>query len=233
MLEVSGLQAGYGSMTVLRDIELSVSEGEVLLVVGENGAGKSTLLQTIGGFICPSAGSIRFGGKEVGGQAPRELVRQGIRLVLDGHRVFPDMRVRDNLALGAAFTGANRLGLSDAIEEIFSIFPILKEKRDAHARDLSGGQQQMLALSQAFIAKPKILLCDEPSLGLAQALMPQILAFLERLTKDGVTIVLVEQHYHLAVPISNSALLLDRGQVQFTCRADELEARLHAERVVA
>ncbi|VVD74176.1 branched-chain amino acid ABC transporter ATP-binding protein [Pandoraea pneumonica] len=232
MLEIQGLHAGYGNVPVLRDIQLSVAPGEILLVAGENGAGKSTLLRTIGGFIKPERGQIRLNGREIGGCSPEDNARAGLRLVLDGHRVFPEISVWDNLRLGGVIQRDKR-AFSQAVEEVFSVFPALHQRLDQPARNLSGGQQQMLALGQAFVAQPKVLLSDEPSLGLAQALLPPILDFLKRWAARGTAIVIVEQHIDIALPVADRALVLERGQVKLTCPANELRARLQARQPVS
>jgi branched-chain amino acid transport system ATP-binding protein len=226
MLEVRNVVAGYGNMPVLHGLSLEAKAGEILLVGGENGAGKSTLMRTIGGFIRPTRGEILLDGRNIAGMAPESVARAGLRLVLDGHRIFPGLSVYDNLLLGAAARSGGAASLGRAVEQIYDVFPVLREKRGLYARDLSGGQQQMLALGQAFVAQPKVLLCDEPSLGLAQALLPAILAFLRRWSESGTAVVIVEQHLAAAVPYADRAIIMDRGMLRFACRADELEARL-------
>lgn len=225
MLEASQLCSGYGNVPVLRDVDLSVKPGEILLVVGENGAGKSTLLRTIGGFIKPDRGSIKLYGKEIGGMSPEAIARSGLRLVLDGHRVFPDITVWDNLRLGAVVRQDKR-GFDTAIDEVFEVFPILKERLKQPARNLSGGQQQMLALGQAFVAQPRVLLSDEPSLGLAQSLMPPILNFLRRWAQTGTAIVIVEQHIDIALSVADRAMVVERGAIKLSCDAKDLKSHL-------
>ncbi|HWU64929.1 MAG TPA: ABC transporter ATP-binding protein [Ensifer sp.] len=226
MLEVRNIVAGYGTIPVLRDVSLKANAGEILLIGGENGAGKSTLLGTIAGFNKPDQGEILLDGKPIGGMAPELVARSGLRLVLDGHRVFPELSVYDNLRLGAAAGG--RQVFKRALEEIYDVFPVLKEKHRLYARDLSGGQQQMLALGQAFIAQPKVLLCDEPSMGLAQALLPPILSFLRRWAETGTAVIIVEQHLAVTSSYADQAMIIERGTVKFSCPASELEARLGA-----
>ena len=227
MLDVNNLSSGYGRVPVLRNVDLHVGAGEILLIAGENGAGKSTLLRTIGGFIKPEEGSIRFKGDQIGGLAPDAVARRGLRLVLDGHRVFPEISVWDNLLLGGAIR-KERSTLDAAIESVFEVFPILRERRRQPARNLSGGQQQMLALGQAFVAQPQVLLCDEPSLGLSQALLPPILNFLRGWARRGTAIVIVEQHIDIALPLADRAMVLERGRVKLSCPASELKERLLA-----
>lgn len=225
MLDISSLNSGYGSVPVLRDIDLSVAPGEILLIVGDNGAGKSTLLRTIGGLIRPYSGSIRLDGQEIGGMKPEDIARRGLRLVLDGHRVFPEISVWDNLRLGAAIRGS-KAGFQEAVDEVFEVFPILKQRLSQPARDLSGGQQQILALGQAFVAQPRVLLSDEPSLGLAQALLPPILGFLKRWAARGTAIVIVEQHIDIALSVADRSVVVERGRIKLACPANELRARL-------
>ncbi|MGO4835861.1 ABC transporter ATP-binding protein [Rhizobiaceae sp. 2RAB30] len=228
MLEVRNLNAGYGIVPVLEDMSLTVRSGEILLIGGENGAGKSTLMRAIAGFNRPTKGEVLLEGKPLQGLAPETIAKSGLRLVLDGHRVFPELSVFDNLRMGAAARPGDRAGFDRAVDEIYSVFPILREKHRKYARDLSGGQQQMLALGQAFVAQPKALLCDEPSMGLAQALLPQILSFLRKWAQTGTAVVIVEQHLQVTAPYADRAMIIERGKVKFECPAAELDQRLAA-----
>jgi branched-chain amino acid transport system ATP-binding protein len=222
MFEAKDLCSGYGSVSVLRDVNLSVDAGQIMLIVGENGAGKTTLLRTLGGFIVPTSGRVTLDGTDLTGLAPETMPDKGLRLVLDGHRVFPEISVLDNLRLGAT-RRISKADFATAIEDVFSMFPILKEKLRIHARNLSGGQQQMLALGQAFVAQPKVLLCDEPSTGLAQALLPTILEFLRRWAMRGTAVVIVEQHIRIALPVADRVLLMERGEVTMNSTAAGFE----------
>jgi len=221
MLEVRNLHVGYGRVPVLRDVDLSVGRGEIVLVLGPNGAGKSTLLRAIGGFIRPTQGEVLLDGQPVTGRPPEEMTRLGLRLVLDGHRVFPELTVYDNIRLGAAFRGG-KLDFEAQAGPALAMFPILREKLRSPARDLSGGQQQMLALTQAFVAQPKVLLCDEPSLGLAQALIPPILEFLRRWAEQGTAVVIVEQQIDIAMGVADRCVILEGGQVRLSGSAEDL-----------
>ncbi|HQZ13042.1 MAG TPA: ABC transporter ATP-binding protein [Devosia sp.] len=212
MLSINNLVSGYGTVPVLHGISFDVAPGEVLLIGGENGAGKSTLLRTVGGFISADSGSVSVAGREVTKTSPEDRVKAGLRLVLDGHRIFPEMSVFDNLRLGAS-KALGKDGFEQAVQDIFAVFPILDEKRRNYGRDLSGGQQQMLALGQAFVAQPKVLLCDEPSLGLAQALLPSILQFLRKWANSGTAVVIVEQHLDIAREFADRMLIMERGQM--------------------
>jgi branched-chain amino acid transport system ATP-binding protein len=222
MLEAKDLCSGYGNVPVLRNVSLSVDPGEIILVVGENGAGKTTLLRTLGGFIVPTSGSVRLGEQDITGLPPEVMPDRGLRLVLDGHRVFPELSVRDNLRLGAT-RRITKPSFERAVEEIFAMFPVLRQNFRVRAQDLSGGQQQMLALGQAFVAQPKVLLCDEPSTGLAQALLPVILEFLKRWARLGTAIVVVEQHIRIALPVADRVLLMERGEITWNMPAAEFE----------
>ncbi|WP_342643657.1 ABC transporter ATP-binding protein [Rhodoligotrophos ferricapiens] len=221
MLEIRELRSGYGRVPVLHGVDLSLKPGEILLVLGANGAGKSTLLRTIAGFIKPTSGSVLFENSDIAGRPPEELARAGLRLVLDGHRVFPNISVADNIRLGAVMHGAKR-SFEELAGPAFEMFPILREKLHQPARELSGGQQQMVALAQAFAAKPKVLLCDEPSLGLAQALLPQILDFLREWARSGTGIIIVEQQIGVALHVADRAMVIERGEVKLSGTADEL-----------
>ena len=223
MLEVRNLYAGYGRVPVLHDISLSVQPGEVVLVLGGNGAGKSTLMRSIAGFLRPTRGHVVLNGRDITGQPPETNARQGLRLILDGHRVFPELSVADNLRLGAAVR-PERMDFETLAGPVLDFFPILRAKLRSAARDLSGGQQQMLALAQAFVARPAVLLCDEPSLGLAQALIPPILEFLKNWARAGVAVLIVEQQINLALSIADRALVIERGAITLSGTAQELKS---------
>jgi branched-chain amino acid transport system ATP-binding protein len=203
-------------------VSFAVQPGEIMLILGANGAGKSTLLRTLSGFIRPQRGTVRLDGRDVTGDPPEELTRRGLRLVLDGHRVFPEISVADNIRLGAAVR-RDKPSFDRLSAEVLEVFPALREKLRSPARDLSGGQQQMLALAQAFVSQPKVLLCDEPSLGLAQALIPPILAFLKRWAEQGTAIVIVEQQIDIALSVADRALVIERGEVKMSGTARDLK----------
>ncbi len=223
MLEIRDLHSGYGRVPVLRGISLTVAAGELVLVLGANGAGKSTLLRTVAGFLKPSQGSVLLDGQDVTGQSPEDIAHRGMRLVLDGHRVFPELSVADNIRLGAAIAGEKGT-FAEKREQVLDMFPVLREKLRQQARDLSGGQQQMLALAQAFVSQPKMLLVDEPSLGLAQMLIPPILAFLRQWAMQGTAILIVEQQIDIALSVADRAVVVERGEVKLSGTAAELKA---------
>ena len=226
MLKASGIHAGYGSMTVLRDIDFSVEAREVVLVLGPNGAGKSTLLRTMSGLIPPSAGSITFDGEDVTRRGPERLARTGIRHVMEGHRVFPELTVKENIRLGQiSLESSKRRPDREIFNEAFDVFPVLGEKCDLLARSLSGGQQQMLALVQAWAGRPRILMCDEPTMGLALALVPEILTFLRRRADEGMGVILVEQTLDQPLQIADRIVMLKQGMVSTFGTPAELGTR--------
>jgi len=210
MLEVQRLEAGYGRVPILRNINLVAPAGQLTLVLGPNGAGKSTLLRTLAGLNRPTAGSVKANGREITGLAPERMVANGLRLVLDGHRVFPRLSVRENIRLGVRGDASD---LETRLKDVYEVFPILHEKLDDAASSLSGGQQQMLALAQAFVARPDILLVDEPSLGIAEMLIPTILAFLKRWASLGTAVLLVEQRIDIALKYADGVYVLRGGEI--------------------
>ncbi|TWP33253.1 ABC transporter ATP-binding protein [Leekyejoonella antrihumi] len=212
MLNVDDISARYGRVPALNGVSLQVNPGELLAIVGPNGAGKTTLAKCIAGFVTPTHGTISLDGQRISNQRPDKLVRNGVRLVLEGHRVFPELTVHENLRLG-------RLALSDAaqfpqrLEDVLDLFPILRERLRQPARELSGGQQQLLALAQAFIGEPQLLMCDEPSLGVAQRLIPEILTALRRMAERGTRVIVIEQVLTPPLSIADQVIVLNRGTV--------------------
>lgn len=212
MLSLTDVSAGYGRASAIDGIDLDVAPNEFLLVIGPNGAGKSTLLRTIAGFIRPDRGSIVFDGSQIARKRPEVLARRGLRLVLEGHRVFPELSVADNLAL-AKLCLVDRSSYAKRLEAAFDMFPILAEREHQPAQDLSGGQQQFLALAQAFIANPRALLCDEPSRGVSVGFVRPILDFLRGLANSGVAVIVVEQVVDVALEFADRVLVLGQGRV--------------------
>lgn len=222
MLRVEGLSAGYNQLPVLRDVNISVPGGEILLVLGPNGAGKSTLLKAIAGFLPPQAGSVILGGVDITGWSAQRVARSGLRLVLEGHRTFPELSVEDNLRLGGQ--GVARNAVMRRVLEVYDFFEALGRLRKVPASQLSGGQQQMLVLGQAFVARPKVLLCDEPSLGLSAVLLPPIWHFLRARAEEGTAVVVVEQMIDENLRVADSAIVLDQGAVALCGTANEVLA---------
>lgn len=211
-MSLTDVSAGYGWASAIHGIDLEVAPNEFLLVIGPNGAGKSTLLRTIAGFVHPSRGSIVFDGRPIARKRPEVLARRGLRLVLEGHRVFPELSVADNLVL-AKLSLADGSAYAKRLEAAFDMFPILAERKHEPAQDLSGGQQQFLALAQAFIADPRMLLCDEPSRGVAVGFVRPILDFLRNLANSGVAVIVVEQVVDAALEFADRVLVLGQGRI--------------------
>jgi branched-chain amino acid transport system ATP-binding protein len=213
LLEISRLTAGYGAVGVLEDIDLVVPEGAIVALVGSNGAGKSTLLRTISGLIKPAAGSIRFAGRDIAGARPDRIVAAGLLHVAEGRRLFRTQSVADNLELGLYGSGLDRTEARRRYELAFELYPILKERLDVTAGVLSGGQQQMLAIAQAMMRQPRLLMMDEPSLGLAPVIVDQVLEVIQRLRRNGTTILLVEQMVERALEIADEGYVLQNGRM--------------------
>jgi branched-chain amino acid transport system ATP-binding protein len=221
LLEVRGLRAGYERVEVLRGIDLRLEEGRVATIIGANGAGKTTTLLAISGILKPTAGTIEFGGSEIGGRPPHEIVSRGLVHVPEGRLILAQMSVRENLAIGA-WTRRDRAGVAADIDSMFARFPILREREDLTAGSLSGGEQQMLAIARGLMARPKLLLLDEPSMGLAPLLVAQIFEIIKALRKEGQSIVLVEQNARQALAVSDDAYVLERGAIVKAGPAAEL-----------
>ena len=221
MLELHGVQAGYGSIQALRDVSLHVAEGEIVTLIGANGAGKSTTLMTICGLLTAQAGEIRFAGKSLRGLQPHEVVGLGIVQVPEGRRIFPQMSVLENLQLGA-YLRRDRDGIRRDLDHVMELFPILAQRRQQAGGTLSGGEQQMLAISRALMARPRLLLLDEPSLGLAPLVIRQIFAMIRRINREGTTVFLVEQNANQALKLAHRGYVLENGRVVLNGTAAEL-----------
>jgi branched-chain amino acid transport system ATP-binding protein len=219
-LKVHDVTSGYGAVTVLRHVSLSVANGEIVAILGANGAGKSTLLRTVVGLVRPTSGSIEAHGLDITGRPPEAVTRQRLALVPEGRQLFDSMSVRENLLLGA-YTRP-RSGREESLERVFGLFPILKEKLAQRASSLSGGQRQMVALGRALMANPKLLLLDEPSLGLAPLIIKETFETLASLREQGVTILIVEQNALMTLRLADRAYVLNRGRVVMEGPADEL-----------
>jgi branched-chain amino acid transport system ATP-binding protein len=213
LLEVEGLEAGYGKKTVLQGVSFRVDEGEVVALLGHNGAGKSTTLKTILGLLPARSGQVRFGGRVWANGDPAENVRRGIALVPQGRGVFPDLTVVENLALGA-YTQADRAGINRRMNEILELFPILAERRDQLVGTMSGGQQQMVAVGTALMQRPRLMMMDEPSIGLAPVLVQRVLETAVEINRRfGTAIVLVEQNIKTALGMARRAYVMKSGRI--------------------
>ncbi|RZI40830.1 ABC transporter ATP-binding protein [Herbaspirillum sp. HC18] len=227
MLEIRNLRAGYGAINVLWDLSLQIEEGRLTTIVGPNGAGKSTLLKAIMGLVTPSQGDILLRGQSLAKLRTWDMAEQGVVLVPEGRMVFRDMSVEENLIMGA-FPKQKREAMTRNIERAYEMFPKLKERRKQLAGSLSGGEAQMVAMARGMMAEPRILLIDEPSLGLAPVIVQEIFNILRRLKQEGVTIVLVEQNTHMALGVADRVYMMRSGKVVLDKPAAEIDvAKLH------
>ncbi len=225
LLELSGVHAGYGRVEVLHGIDLTVAPGELVAVIGANGAGKSTLLKTIVGLVPVRAGTLSYEGDRLNAPRPERLVRRGVALVPEGRLLFGPMTVRDNLALGAYGAPRERRRASaDALGRVQALFPVLQERAGQPAATLSGGEQQMLAIARALMSQPRLLLLDEPSLGLAPKVIAEIFAALDALRAQGITILLVEQEARLALRHADRGYVMRTGRMELEGSSAELLA---------
>ena len=223
MITLENVSAGFGIVQVLHDISLTVAAGRLVTVIGPNGAGKTTLLRTMSNVVRPSAGRIIFDGTPTVGQEPHRLARAGLVHVPQGRQIIPTLSVRDNLLIGAQrVTGLDTAEVEAGLAEEFARFPVLKSRQDVLGGNLSGGEQQMLAVSRALMMRPKLLMLDEPSLGLAPQVVRSILGALRALASGGLAILLVEQLAHLALEIADDAHVMQRGRFVISGRAEDL-----------
>ena len=224
LLELEGVVARYGAVQALHGITLGVAEGEIVSLLGANGAGKSTTLKTISRVIAPAAGEIRFAGRSLDGLEPEDVVALGVAHVPEGRRIFPGLSVIDNLRLGATARRAGRAETERDVDEVMTIFPKLRGLAGKLGWTLSGGEQQMLAIARGLMARPKLLLLDEPSLGLAPLVVKDVMQTIARIARDGTTVLLVEQNAHLALQIAARAYVLETGRVALSGEAKMLLA---------
>jgi len=220
LLEVDDIHTFYGNIEALKGVSLTVEEGEVVTLIGSNGAGKSTTLRSISGLTAPRAGSIVFDGKQIGETAPQDIVRLGISQSPEGRHCFQRMTVRENLELGAFLRRDGRI--VEDLDRVFDLFPRLKERESQKAGTMSGGEQQMLAIDRALMAEPKLLLLDEPSMGLAPVLVERIYETVAEINRQGTTILLVEQNANFALEVSTRGYVLETGNVALTDRSEAL-----------
>ena len=224
LLRTVGLTAGYGPVTVLHGLDLEVNEGEIVVMLGANGAGKTTTMRAISGTI-PRQGTVELDGRNIQKVGPEVIVRGGVAQVPQGRGTFPELSVEDNLHAGAYVRRDGSGNVAADIQKWFGVFPRLAERRTQRAGSLSGGEQQMLAIARALMSRPKLLLCDEPSLGLAPLITQELFHIIERLNKDeGLSVLLVEQNANLAMHIATRVYLLETGRIVATGTGEELSA---------
>ena len=221
MLKIENLVVSYGGIEALKGISMEVEEGKIVTLVGANGAGKSTTLRSIVGLVKLKSGAITYKGKNLLNEKTQNIVRKGITLVPEGRRVFPNLTVKENLKIGA-FTRTNTKEVNMDLDFVYSIFPILKERNWQLAGTLSGGEQQMLAVGRALMSKPKLLMMDEPSLGLAPLIVKEIFGIIEEIHRQGVTILLIEQNANAALHIADVGYVMETGQITLKGSGSEL-----------
>ena len=221
MLEVKNLSVHYGMIQAVRNVDFTVNEGEIVSLIGANGAGKSTILKTLSGLIHPSEGEIVYLGENIASTSAKKIVEKGLVQVPEGRHVFPGLTVKENLELGA-FLRKDKEEIQKDMEAVFERFPILKERKDQDAQTLSGGEQQMLAMGRALMRRPKLLLLDEPSMGLAPIFIREIFKIIQEIQKTGTTVLLIEQNAKMALSISNRAYVLETGSVVLSGTGQEL-----------
>jgi len=221
ILTIEEINVYYDNIQALRDVSLTVAKGEIVSLIGANGAGKSTILKAVSGILTPRSGRIFLAGKDLVGVSPHRIVRMGVSLVPEGRGIFANMTVRDNLEMGA-FTRASRKEIEKSVAEVFSLFPQLRERTSQSAGTLSGGEQQMLAIGRAMVAKPSVVLLDEPSMGLSPLLVRDIFLLIREINRAGTTILLVEQNAFMALSVAHRAYVLETGVVTLSGTASEL-----------
>ncbi|MDY0018518.1 MAG: ABC transporter ATP-binding protein [Anaerolineae bacterium] len=226
LLEVKDLSVSYGAIRALHGISFHVDEGEIVTLIGANGAGKSTTLQTISGLLKPDSGQIIYDGQDISTVETDVIVRMGITQVPEGRRIFAPLTVRENLEMGA-FTRKDKQEIQASMERAFQLFPRIRERVAQTGGTLSGGEQQMLAVARALMAKPRLLLMDEPSMGLAPILVEEIFDIIREINEQGVTILLVEQNAHMAFSVANRGYVMETGTVQLEGTSKELEENPH------
>jgi len=221
MLELRTVTAGYGQFTALWDVSLRVAAGEAVAVVGPNGAGKTTLMRVISGLVPLRSGGLLFEGESLGGKPAHDIVAHGIAHVPEGRRIFPALTVTDNLKMGA-FIPAARRAFRESLDRVYALFPVLAERRSQRAGSLSGGEQQMLAIGRALMSRPKLILLDEPSMGLAPVIVLRLFDLIRRVREEGYTILVVEQNVRQVLKLVDRAYLLEVGRIKMEGRADQL-----------
>ncbi len=219
MLKINNLNITYGGINAVRDVSFEVEEGSIVTLVGANGAGKSSILRSIAGVVTPKSGSIEFMGEDITGLSAEKVVKNGITLVPEGRRIFPDLTVLENIRIGAYL---RKDSLDDDIKWVYDLFPRLKERSWQMAGTLSGGEQQMLAVARALMSRPKLMMMDEPSLGLAPLIVRDIFSIIKEINKNGVTILLIEQNANMALKTADIGYVLETGRISLSGTGEEL-----------
>ena len=221
LLKVKGLKVNYGGIKAVKGVDFEVHEGELVSLIGSNGAGKTTTMKAITGILPFSDGDIEYLGKSIKGQGPWDLVKQGLAMVPEGRGVFTRMTITENLQMGA-YTRSDKAGIADDIEKMFTIFPRLRERKDQLAGTMSGGEQQMLAMGRGLMCRPKVLLLDEPSMGLSPIMVDKIFEVVKDVFAQGVTVLLVEQNASRALSIANRGYVMESGEITMTGKASDM-----------
>jgi branched-chain amino acid transport system ATP-binding protein len=230
MLEVEDISAAYGMVQILRNVSFKVDEKEIVSIIGPNGAGKTTLVKTIMGFLKPQTGYIRFNGQNIEKTSTNEIVTKGLTMIPEGREIFPRMSVLENLMLGA-YTIKDKEKVKQTKEKVYGIFPVLKKKEKTLAQTLSGGEQQMLVICRSLMSNPKMLILDEPSLGLAPIIVEKVLDTVRTINDEGVTILLVEQNIHDSLNVADRGYVLEEGKIILEGKSRELLSNSHIKEV--
>jgi len=212
MLVLNELSSGYGKIVAVQGVSMTVAQGKIATIIGSNGSGKSTILKTIVGLVRPLNGNITFQDKRIDGLPPYKIVRKGISMVLEGRQIFPELTVRENMIVGT-YSRLGKFNLEESYEEVFEIFPVIKNRMNQAGGTLSGGEQQMLSIGRALMSNPKLLLLDEPSLGLAPFMVKEIFKVMNKINQRGVTILIVEQNVRMAFSVAEYGFVLDTGRI--------------------
>jgi len=230
MLEINDVSAAYGMVQILRDVSFKVEEGEILSIIGPNGAGKTTLVKTIMGFLKPQKGTITFKGENIAKLSTNDIVKKGLTMIPEGREIFPRMTVNENLMLGA-YSIKDKAKVKETKEKVTAIFPVLKKKEKALAQTLSGGEQQMLVICRSLMSNPRLLILDEPSLGLAPIIVEKVLDTVRTINDEGVTVLLVEQNIHDSLNIASRGYVLEEGKIVLEGKSRELLSNTHIKEV--
>ncbi|MFC2949656.1 ABC transporter ATP-binding protein [Virgibacillus sediminis] len=224
MLELKQVTVNYGNFSAVKQADISVGKGEIVVLLGANGAGKSTTFRAISGLVKPKEGEIMFNGSPIGGKSPDKIVKMGVVQCAEDRKLFPQMSVEQNLTMGAYVHRKNKKGIKMTLKEVYDLFPILYDKRGEFAGSLSGGQQQMLAIGRALMAKPDLMLLDEPSIGLAPLIVEQMFESIQQINREGTTILLAEQNANAALSIADKGYVYENGRIVVAGKSEDLFA---------